>query len=361
MAVYSTGVYSRGNSIIIDFSFNGQRCKESLRIRPTVKSIQEAVRKREAILHDIAMQNFEYEKYFPYSKKALKFSKKPGNIITIEKALKDWLRKKERTCAYSTSKDYSSAIHFHLIPTFGKVMLTALTKNQVENWIESLNISNKRINNILSPLRQVFKDAYCDSLIKDDPLSRVRFLSVKHREPKPFNQEEISKILNHLTGQEKNLIQFAFWSGLRTSELIGLRWEDIDLENDRFYVRQAVVKGRIKETKTSAGTRTVELNYQSREALLSQKSYAEGSERVFHDPKTERPWKNDQIIRKRVWIPALKILNVELRNPYQTRHTFASTMLSYGKNPLWVAQQMGHKDWGMIIKHYGRWIQQDKT
>ena len=44
------------------------------------------------------------------------------------------------------------------------------------------------------------------------------------------------------------------------------------------------------------------------------------------------------------------------RVPYQTRHTFASTLLSAGENPVWVASMMGHKDWAMIIKVYGRWI-----
>lgn len=358
MTASSTGVYTRGNSIIIDFTFDGRRCKESLKISPTPKSLQEARRKREAILYDIAMGNFQYEKYFPYSKKAKKFSKNQGNHITIENALKDWLRKKDRKCADSTIKDYSSAIYFHLIPAFGKINLTELKRSHVDDWIETLNITNKRINNILSPLRQVFKDAFFDGLISVNPLLRVAYLPIKHREPQPFNKEEISKILNHLTGQEKNLIQFAFWSGLRTSELIGLRWEDIDFENDRFYVRQAVVRGKVKDTKTSAGTRTVDLNEHSKEALLSQKGYTEGSERVFHDVRTNQPWKNDQAIRKRLWLTTLKSNNIPFRNPYQTRHTFASMMLCEGRNPLWVAQQMGHKDWGMIIKHYGRWIPQ---
>jgi integrase len=47
---------------------------------------------------------------------------------------------------------------------------------------------------------------------------------------------------------------------------------------------------------------------------------------------------------------------VRYRNPYQTRHTCASTLLSAGENPMWVAQQMGHADWAMIRKVYGRWI-----
>jgi integrase len=47
---------------------------------------------------------------------------------------------------------------------------------------------------------------------------------------------------------------------------------------------------------------------------------------------------------------------VRYRNPYQTRHTYASMMLSAGEHPMWVAQQMGHSDWGMIRKVYGRFL-----
>lgn len=55
-----------------------------------------------------------------------------------------------------------------------------------------------------------------------------------------------------------------------------------------------------------------------------------------------------------------KELQFNSQFPYQTRHTFASTLLSRGENPLWVAQQMGHKDWGQIIKIYGQWIPPSK-
>jgi integrase len=79
---------------------------------------------------------------------------------------------------------------------------------------------------------------------------------------------------------------------------------------------------------------------------------------IFHDSNTGDPWKRDQAIRKFVWTPALKRPGLKYRNPYKTRHTFASILLSRGENQLWVAQQMGHKDWGMIRKTYGRWINQ---
>lgn len=73
--------------------------------------------------------------------------------------------------------------------------------------------------------------------------------------------------------RKKNLIQFAFWSGLRTSELVALQWRDIDLERNRIFVCQAKVRGHLKGTKTNAGTREVSPQHQAKEALLNQKTY----------------------------------------------------------------------------------------
>ena len=47
---------------------------------------------------------------------------------------------------------------------------------------------------------------------------------------------------------------------------------------------------------------------------------------------------------------------VRYRPAYNTRHTYASMMLSAGENPMWVAFQMGHSDWGMIRRRYGRYL-----
>jgi len=53
---------------------------------------------------------------------------------------------------------------------------------------------------------------------------------------------------------------------------------------------------------------------------------------------------------------AIKKAGVRYRYPYQTRHTYASMMLSAGEHPMWVAKQMGHRDWTMIARRYGRWM-----
>ena len=44
------------------------------------------------------------------------------------------------------------------------------------------------------------------------------------------------------------------------------------------------------------------------------------------------------------------------RNPYQTRHTYASMLLSAGENPAWIAKQMGHTNMNMVLQKYGRYM-----
>ena len=121
-------------------------------------------------------------------------------------------------------------------------------------------------------------------------------------------------------------------------------------------IKEALVKGRMKQPKTKAGERKITLHNNALAAVKSQLAIRSGSSFVFHDPKSQEQWASDQPFRKRVWIPALKAANVKYRECYQMRHTFASQMLSDNRNPVWLATHMGHTDWGMIRKIYGRWI-----
>lgn len=355
------GITIRGNSAQIAFTYQGMRCRETIPIPPTKAAQKELILKRQAILYEISIGTFDYSKHFPHSKRASEFRKMRLDRYTIKEALKSWLQRNQAKLQTSTLQDYNSAIYHHLIPTFGDLTIAELTASKVKEWLSELPCSNKRKGNILTPLRQTFEELYHDEIIDKNPLQRVKNLPNKTREPEPFTQEEITKILSELTGQAKNLIQFAFYSGLRTSELIALRWQDVDFQNNRVFVRSAYVRGQLKNTKTKSGRREVTLQPQAEEALFNQQDFTKQlNETVFHDPHTNQPWRNDQPIRKRIWIPALKKADINYRTPYQTRHTFASALLSRGENPLWVASQMGHEDWSMIIKVYGRWIPQSK-
>ena len=283
------GVRARGNSIILDFTYQGERCRESIRVKPTKTALKEIYRKREAILYEIDMGTFEYSSHFPNSGRALRFSKNKGALITVEEALKDWLKRAEKRCQHSTIRDYNSAIYYHLIPSFGKLTLEEITTSHVHDWIESQSISNKRINNVLGPLKQALNDAYYDGLIKENPLARLRNLPQTFQEVTPFNLDQVKTILSQLTGQELNLIQFAFWSGLRTSELIALRWQDVDLLNKKAHIRKAIVRGKEKTTKTSSGIRTLNLTNEALDALKAQSKITQEHLHVFHDPTTNKP------------------------------------------------------------------------
>ncbi len=356
------GITIRGNSAQIAFTYQGVRCRETIPIPPTKAAQKQLVLKRQTILFEISMGIFDYGEHFPDSKKAKEFRKHRPDRYTIEEALKSWLQRNQAKFQISTLQDYNSSIYHHLIPTFGDLTIAEVTASKIKEWLSELSCSNKRKNNILIPLRQMFDDLYHDEIIDKNPLDRVKNLPLKTREPQPFTPDEVARILNELTGQERNLIQFAFRTGLRTSELTALRWQDVDLKQNCIHVRIAKVRGQIKGTKTKSGERTIVLRAEAREALLNQQTFTgKLNETIFHDPRINKPWKDDQAIRKNVWTPALKRAGIKYRNPYQTRHTFASTMLSIGTNHMQVAEEMGHKDWGQIRKTYGRWIPQNAT
>ena len=62
-------------------------------------------------------------------------------------------------------------------------------------------------------------------------------------------------------------------------------------------------------------------------------------------------------LQRRVWKPALKKGGLDYREMKQTRHSFATKVLSCGENPHWIARVMGHRDTDMIIRVYGKYIE----
>lgn len=356
-----SGIRARGNSIALEFSYKGVRCRETIKLPPTAKNLDLVAKKKQAIQYEIATNQFDYARHFPDSKRALQLSDRAGYHVTVKKQLNDWLIVAQKRCQPSSVREYKASISKHLEPEFGHLVLAEFKSGHVQSWISSLNLSGKTINNLLIPLRQAIEQAYVDGLIDSNPMARVKNLKFSTREPDPFSDAEVRKILSNLEGANKNLIQFAFATGLRTSELIALRWEDVDLSAEKVFVRVAIVRGREKAPKTKSGLRTVELDRQSLAALRSQQEFtALMGGRVFLE-SSDQSLLDDQKIRKKIWKPALKAAGVRYRSPYQTRHTFASHKLMQGRTPFWVAMQMGHSSPNQTFQSYARWITQDAS
>jgi len=141
--------------------------------------------------------------------------------------------------------------------------------------------------------------------------------------------------------------------------MIALQWADIDWLRGEIDVNKAMTQAsdEFEEPKTKAGRRKVKILAPAMEALLSQKQYTFlQNKEIFQNPITQEPWNGDASLRKTVWQPALKRANVRYRRPYQTRHTYASMMLTAGESIAWLAQQMGHADWASLRKTYAKYI-----
>lgn len=346
------GIRPHGSGIQIDFIYRGKRHREKLAIPPTEANLKHATKMRDSILFDIAQDRLDLARYFPNYN-----AHRHCSANSIGKALDDFLKAKTASCAVSTVRDYKSAIEFHLKPTFGNMSFNEVNRSFIINWLANLSISLKRKNNILIPLREVFEIATRDSVISSNPFASIENFRHKTKEPLPFSPDEINRILTSCTGQIHNLFKFAFYSGLRTSELIALTWADVDLSRGLAFIRNAKVRKILKTTKTDSGQRTIKLFPFAKDALENQKQFRTSKHNeIFLNPKTSSPWIDDAQIRKTAWYPTLLEAKVAKRNPYQTRHTYASLMLTAGEEPFWVSKQMGHKNLQMTLKSYARWI-----
>lgn len=353
------------STIEIDFYYAGARRRERIKLKPSAANLKRAALHRAAILDAIANGTFDYATTFPDSRAAAQFSAhQMAARQTLGDYLDAWIDSKGPTIKASTAEGYRKIINGVLRPKIGAISLAEFRRGDARQMCEGIAATNKRIANILSVLRAALQDAVGDDLIDSNPIAGWTYArNVAPREEDdvdPFTPDEQRAILKALPDQGRNLIQFALWSGLRTSELVALQWNDIDFGRGEIRVRRATTQAARRQaetTKTRSGTRAVKLLGPAREALEAQKPHTLlAGAHVFHNPRTAEPWTGDQPIRKTLWQPALRRAGVRYRVPYQTRHTYASMMLSAGEHPMWVAQQMGHADWAMIRRVYGRWM-----
>ncbi|WP_273536780.1 DUF3596 domain-containing protein [Pseudomonas sp.] len=345
--------------------YDGTQCRERLPLEPTPANLKRAEKHKAAIELAIYNGTFDYAATFPKSKRAVRLGYQTGQI-PLSDYLDKWLARKEAHLKASTLDGYRKIISGVLTPRLGTIPLVLLTRKMVRDELAKMEASNKRLANVQSCLRSALNDAVDDELIESNPLAGWTY-SVKGK-PKaeddidPFTKDEQAAILAAATGQYRNLLQFALWTGLRTSELVALEWGDIDWLRGEAWISRGLTKAakEVELPKTAAGVRAVKLLPMALAALRDQQAhtYIAGGV-VFHDPRYGTPFDGDQAIRKSFWIPAVRKAKVRYRNPYQTRHTYASMMLSAGEHPMWVAKQMGHSSWVMIARVYGRYIPND--
>lgn len=352
-----------GKSIQISFEFRGVRCRETVKLAPTPANIKRVSQHRAAILDAIARDTFDYSITFPESPRARQFAAYQGHGYLLKEYLPAWLASRKTRFKASTHADYDRTIRKALVPEFGQTALLDLKIHQVRTWCDKQKCTLKTIVNRLMVLRSALQDAVNDELIPSNPIGEWTY--DRHEPPKesddvdPLDAGELRAVLAACRHeQHRNLFEFAFWTGMRTSEMVAVVWGDIDWNRKTVRVIRARTRAADEpETpKTKKGAREITLLPPALAALERQKQWSLLADKeVFLNPHTGGAWSSDQKIRL-AWVSALKGAGIRYRRPYQTRHTFASMMLTAGENPAWIAAQLGHSDLTMLSRVYGRWI-----
>lgn len=278
--------------------------------------------------------------------------------IRFKDYAREWLREHAVRLKPSTRAEWDSTFNRYLLPCFGDLYLSRIEEADIERFISSLvHLSPKRINNILVPLKTLFRTARRRQEVRQNPCEYVRPLRVEKAPIDPLSFSEVRRFLEKVTPHYYAYFFTAFFTGMRPSELVALRWEDIDSSGRKISVRRGRVRGIEGSPKTHSSYRDIEIlpplfsvlkNHESQTRLKFQSPY------VFLT--REGTLIDLDNLRKRIWYPTLKRARLRSRRMYETRHTFATLMLGSGENPHWVSRMMGHSSTDMLFKHYSRWI-----
>jgi integrase len=195
--------------------------------------------------------------------------------VTVEVAGSFWIASAKASGLERTTVDsYQSHLDLHIVPLIGRMLLSKLTVPTVrafEDRLRETGRSPAMVRKVLVSLGSLLSDAQERGLAVRNPVRDMRGMRRggerrQERRQKGRLQvgvdiptrDEIKAIVNALDGRWRPLILTAIFTGLRASELRGLRWSDVDLDRRAIHVHQRADRfGGIGKPKSVTGSRTV--------------------------------------------------------------------------------------------------------
>ena len=364
-------IRERSGKLIADFRYMGIRCRETTNLEDNAYNRRILKKRLEQLEAEITLGTFEYEKYFPKSKRVDDFKEKRSQQIAVQTRVplfkeftEVWFKQKQVEWRTSYQQKVSIVIKNYLIPAFGNQVLSKIKKSDLLNFRASLakvthgkdqtSLKASRINQIMTPLRMILNDA-AERYEFESPYKNINNLKEGKIEVTPFSLEDVHKIITTVRDDFKPYYTIRFFTGMRTSEIDGLQWKNIDLPRREIHIREALVNGELGGTKTYGSDRTIQMSDRVYQAFLQQKSLNNGKSSFVFCNRDGGPL-DYRLVNKRVWHPLLRYLGLKPRRAYQTRHTAATLWLAAGENPEWVARQLGHSTTEMLFRVYSRYI-----
>ena len=293
--------------------------------------------------------------------------------LTVEKYLSGWLTDNvEGKLARASHDAYKRDVHYHIIPSLGRRKLKDLSTTDIRRFYRKKRdegLSNRSLEYIHTTLRKALEDAKNDGSITRNPTDGVR----PHKTPQGAAKEsealdpiQVAGLLSAASGDRwEALYVVALHTGLRRGEILGLRWEDVDLEEGTISVKRSLdVDGTLKTPKNPASRRTLKLTPRALAALKAHKVRqheerlkAEADAWDDHNlvfPNTIGKPMNAGNFYRREFQPLLERAGLadEGFTFHSLRHTFATTLAAKGVHPSTAQTMLGHSDIRMTLAIY---------
>ncbi|WP_428386071.1 Arm DNA-binding domain-containing protein [Nevskia ramosa] len=376
------------NKLYFDFHWRGVRCREysTLESTPANRRKMEAVLKK--IEGDIALNTFDYARYFPGSTMIARFAElsqqaamgmavrapafpEPpprSNTPLFKDFVTTWKVEKEVEWRHSYKAAVESMLQTHLLPAFGdrpigdidRAALLAFRTKLAEKRLCQTKTSEGRplnattLNRIMGIARQILDEG---ALRHDfvNPALKIKRLKAKRIEIQPFSMDEVRLLIAAIRADYRNYLTIRFLTGMRSAEAHGLRWKHIDFERREILIRETYSNGRTEYTKTDGSQREIQMSQPVMDAFRKLKPTKENPDGYVFHTRNGLPIDNPNF-NARVWCPLLRHLGLKPRRPYQMRHTCATLWLAAGENPQWIARQLGHTTTEMLFRTYSRFV-----
>ena len=268
-----------------------------------------------------------------------------------------------------THKGYGDVARLHILPALGKVKLSQLQPNQVQQLYGQLAASGlapKSVRNVHAVLRRALNQAVDWNLVPRNVATLAHPPRAARHEVEVLSPEQVRTLLTAARGDRwEPLIVSALATGMRQGELLGLKWADVDLTRRTIHVqRQLQRDGTFAEPKTAKGRRTIDLPA-SCVAMLKDYRRQQTEERLLVGPE----WQHNDLVfcthqgrplSQRNILRAYKLILRRASLPpvsfHALRHTAATLLLLQGVHPKVVQERLGHSNISMTLDIYSHLI-----
>jgi integrase len=299
--------------------------------------------------------------------------------VTVREAARLWLQAGAANGLERGSlRAYEQYVRLYINRHLGAVKLSRLTTPMVAAFRNTLlqETSRYRARKVLSALRLTLNEMQCTGLVAQNVAAVVRVEKPSERTERPLevgvdvpSPAEVRALLQHAEGRDRVRLVLATFTGLRASEMRGLRWSDVDFAANQLSVRQrADWWGSMGNPKSKKGRRTIPMIPLVANALkewrLASPPRAEGPHRdlVFLG-RRGGPMSHTAIdegfARVQCAAGITRSGNEAKYSPHKLRHFFASWMIDQGAGQKELQELMGHDQSTRTADLYGHWFRDD--